>query len=119
MARLHIDLLVCSTAVRARATAKPLVDSLRCPVRYDQRIYAAHRDDLLSITWEFPEQATSVMIVGHNPSLEEFTELLCGRSPRYPTGALATLELDVEVWSRTAPGCATLIALVTPAELAT
>jgi phosphohistidine phosphatase len=118
VAHWHIDLLVCSTAARAKATAKPLIDSLRCPVRYDERIYAADSDTLLSIICRFPEDAASAMIVGHNPSLEELTALLCGWSPRYPTGALGTIELGVELWSDTAPGCATLTVLVTPAHLA-
>ena len=57
------------------------------------------------------------MLVGHNPSMEEFTAMLCGESLRYPTGALGTLELDVEHWDDLAPGCASLTALVTPAQL--
>ena len=58
------------------------------------------------------------MLVGHNPSMEEFTAMLGGGSPRYPTGALGTLALAVDHWSDTTPGCAALTALVTPAQLA-
>ena len=113
----RVDLMVCSPAVRAKATAKPLMDVLDCPVRYDETLYAADADDLLGITRGLPEKASSVMFVGHNPSLEEFTALLCGTSPRYPTGALGTLEFDVEHWSDATGGCATLTALVTPTQL--
>ena len=113
----RIDLIVCSPAVRAKATAKPLIDVLGCPVRYDDTLYAADADDLLGITRGLLENTWSAMFVGHNPSLEEFTALLCGTSPRYPTGALATLELDVEHWSDTPGECATLTAMVTPAQL--
>ena len=113
----RIDLMVCSPAVRAKATAKPLIAALGCPVRYDDMMYAADADDLLAITRGLLENTSSVMFVGHNPSLEEFTALLCGTSPRYRTGALATLELDVESWNDTTSGCATLTALVTPAQL--
>jgi phosphohistidine phosphatase len=114
----RIDLMMCSTAARAKATAKPLIKSLACPVRYEEAMYAADANDLLLITCGLPESTTSVLLVGHNPSLEEFTALLCGSSPRYPTGALGTVELGVDHWSDTAPGCATLTTLVTPAELA-
>ncbi|MDQ1432408.1 MAG: phosphohistidine phosphatase [Actinomycetota bacterium] len=113
-----VDLVVCSPAERARATAKPLLEVLDCEVRYDDTLYAAGPDDLLAITRGLPERAATVMLVGHNPSMEELTELLCGSSPRYPTGALGTLELDVEQWGDTTPRCASLSALVTPAELA-
>jgi phosphohistidine phosphatase len=114
----QIDLVVCSPAKRAQATAKPLVDVLGCPVRYDETMYSADADDLLVITRRLPENTSSVMFVGHNPSLEEFTAMLCGLSSRYPTGALGTLELGVDHWSDTTQRCASLTALVTPAQLA-
>ena len=44
--------------------------------------------------------------------------MLCGSSPPYPTGALGTLALGIEHWSQTSPGCTTLAALDTPAQLA-
>ena len=114
----QIDLVVCSPAKRARATARPLIGVLGCPVRYDEEMYGADADDLLVITCHLLENTSSVMFVGHNPSMEEFTAMLCGSSPRYPTGALGTLALGVEHWSQTRPGCATLSALATPAQLA-
>jgi phosphohistidine phosphatase len=110
--------VVCSLAKRARATAKPLIVVLGCPVRYDEEMYGADADDLLVITRQLLASTSSVMFVGHNPSLEDFTAMLCGSSPRYPTGALGTLSLGVAHWSRTGPGCATLAALDTPAQLA-
>jgi phosphohistidine phosphatase len=113
----QIDLVVSSPAVRAKTTAKPLIDVLGCPVRYDDTMYGADADDLLEITRRLPENISSVIFVGHNPSMEEFTALLCGSSPRYPTGAIGTLELGVEHWSGATPGCASLTVLVTPAQL--
>ena len=81
----QIDLMVCSPAKRAKATAKPLLDVLRCPVRYDETLYAADADDLLVLTRRLPEYTSAVMLVGHNPSMEELTSMLCGSSPRYPS----------------------------------
>jgi len=85
---------------------------------YDETIYAADADDLMVITRRLPENTSSMMFVGHNPSLEEFTAMLCGSSPRYPTGALGTLELAVDHWNDTTARCASLTAMVTPAQLA-
>jgi phosphohistidine phosphatase len=113
----QVDLVVCSPAVRAKATAKPVLDVLGCPVRYDDTLYGADVDDSLVITRTLPDSASSVMFVGHNPSMEEFTALLCGSSPRYPTGALGTLELGIENWNDTTRGCASLVTLITPAQL--
>jgi phosphohistidine phosphatase len=114
----QIDLVVCSPAARAKATAKPLIDVLACPVRYDDALYGANPDDLLEITHRLPDIASSVMLVGHNPSMEDYTALLCGVSARYPTGALGTLELGVERWRDTAAGRGSLTSIVTPASLA-
>ena len=113
----RVDLVVCSTAVRARATAEPVVAALDSPVRYEDLMYTADADDLLVITRGLPEDAATAMLVGHNPTMEEFTALLCGSSPRYPTAALGTIELSVDAWADTAPGSGTLATHVTPAQL--
>jgi phosphohistidine phosphatase len=113
----QIDLVVCSPAVRATATAKPLLDVLACPVRYDDRLYGAGAEDLMATTRGLSEDASSVMFVGHNPATEDYSALLCGLSERYATGALGTLELAVERWADTTPGCGLLTALVSPAQL--
>jgi len=112
-----VDLVVCSTARRARATAKPVVEALGCPVRYDDALYEATPGTLLTVVQGLADDDTSVMLVGHNPTMEELTELLCGDSPEYPTAALGTIELAVDTWSEVAPGCGTLTAFVTPALL--
>lgn len=113
----HVDLVVCSTARRARETAKPVIETLGCPVRYDPALYAATTERLLAVVRALPDEHETVLLVGHNPSMEELTELLCGESPAYPTAALGTLALDVEQWAGVAPGCGTVTAFATPKEL--
>jgi phosphohistidine phosphatase len=112
-----VDLVVCSTANRARATAKPVVTALGCPVRYDDAVYAADAAGLLAVVRGLDDEAGAVMLVGHNPSTEDFTELLCGETPAYPTAALGTVELAVDHWADVAPGSGTLTGFVTPAQL--
>jgi phosphohistidine phosphatase len=112
-----VDLVVCSTANRARATAKPVVQALDCPVRYDDALYAADAAGLLAVVQGLDDEVGTVMLVGHNPSMEDFTELLCGETPTYPTAALGTVELAVDRWADVSPGTGTLTAFVTPAQL--
>jgi phosphohistidine phosphatase len=112
-----VDLVMCSTARRARATARPVIDALQCPIRYERAIYAADADDLLEIVCALPDHVINPMLVGHNPSLEELTELLCGSSPPFPTAALGTIELTAARWRDVRPGSGALTALVTPADL--
>jgi phosphohistidine phosphatase len=113
-----VDLVVCSTARRARATAKPVVAALECEECLDDALYTAHGpEDLLTVIRSFSDELESVMVVGHNPWIEELTAVLCGAGPAYPTAALGTVELDVVGWADVAPGSGTLVAHVTPAEL--
>ena len=112
-----VDLVVCSTANRARATAKPVVKALDCPVRYDAALYAADAAGLLAVVRGLDDEVATVMLVGHNPSMEDFTELLCGETPAYPTAALGTVELAVDRWADASPGSGTLTAFVTPEQL--
>lgn len=114
-----VDLVVCSTARRARDTAKPVVATLGCAVRYEDAFYAASAGELVAVVRALPAEANAVMLVGHNPSMEELTELLCGSTPAYPTAALGTIDLAVDRWADASPGCGTLAAFVTPAQLDT
>jgi phosphohistidine phosphatase len=112
-----VDLVVCSTAVRARATAEPVVAALGCDVRFEPAIYDASAGELLDVVHRLPDEAGVVMLVGHNPGLEVLTSVLCGPSPRLPTGALATIRLEVDHWAGAEPGGGQLAGLVTSADL--
>ena len=43
--------------------------------------------------------ANTVLIVGHNPGLEVWVEMLGGESAHFPTAALAQFELPIDSWS--------------------
>jgi len=108
----QIDLMVCSPAKRARATARPLIGVLGCPVRYDEEMYGADADDLLVITCHLLENTSSVMFVGHNPTAaflchllddgEGDPEAVSGLLKGFPPGAVALLELNVP-WTGLGP----------------
>jgi phosphohistidine phosphatase len=110
----NVDLVVCSTARRARDTAKPVVEALACEVRYDDELYATTADGLLDVVRALPSDTDAVMLVSHNPSIEEFNDLLCGETPPYPTAALGTVELAVDRWEDVDAGSGTLTELWTP-----
>ncbi len=108
-----VDLVMCSTARRARQTAEPVVAALGCPVQYEEALYATDAEALLEVVRALSDRDASVMLVGHNPTLEHLTALLCGQSPKYPTATLGTIDLSIEQWNEAAPGCGTLAALFT------
>ena len=84
-------------------------------------LYAAGSDRLLARLRELPETAGSVLVIAHNPGLQDLALTLAPNSARlaekFPTGALATFALDAP-WSRVGEGGAELVAYVVPRELA-
>ena len=100
-----VDLVVSSPATRARQTAELVTAAAnyKGPVRFEPAIYEASASDLLDVVRALPDDAETVVLVGHNPGFEELLGALCGgRSAparvRVPTAALACVELDCERW---------------------
>ena len=90
-----IDLAVVSTANRARSTWDLASDELDEPprTRLDNEAYAASTVDLLHIVRGLDEALNTVVLVGHNPGIEELAEVLTAERVPMPTSALAVIEL--------------------------
>jgi phosphohistidine phosphatase len=112
-----VDLIVCSTATRARETIEPVAEALGCPVTYEPAIYGADVPELLAVVRALPGDAGTVLLVGHNPGFEDLAGDLSGSFDRFPTAALGTIELDVEHWADVGPGAGRLVTMVTPSDL--
>jgi phosphohistidine phosphatase len=121
------DLVLSSTAARARATLAPLLERLK-PRRIllDRDLYLAPGAKLLERLKETSEGVDTALLVGHNPGLHELALMLAdpesplelpALSGKFPTGALASYRFT-PAWRRLKPHAATLIAYVTPRELA-
>ena len=77
---LRPDLLICSPAVRARQTATEIIQHLDIPessVVFDKRLYLASTAMLSKIIQETNDRIKSVMLIGHNPGLEDLAVQLC------------------------------------------
>jgi phosphohistidine phosphatase len=120
------QLVMSSTAVRARETLERVLPGLGEPeVRFDEDLYAARVDALLQCVRALPDGMEEAMLVGHNPGLRALLLLLAapgqlrGRAEaKVPTGALATLEADIDRWRDLQPGAARLVEFVLPRDLA-
>jgi phosphohistidine phosphatase len=124
---IHPALVLCSTARRARET----LDALRpvlgesADVRLESDLYGADAGELLERLRAVDPEVASVMVIGHNPGLEDLALELAGSGDeaalaqlrtKFPTGALATLELP-SGWVELGPGGAALTGLVVPRHL--
>ena len=90
-----IDLAVVSPAERARQTWQLAAAELAepPPVRVEDRVYAGPAEALLDVVRELPDAVTTVVLVGHNPGMEDLLASLAGRWLPMPTSALAVLDL--------------------------
>ena len=113
------DLILCSPAARARQTAELVAGAagLAAPLRFDERIYEATAARLLEVVSQAGEGAGEILLVGHNPGMEELLELLTSESRRMPTAALARIRLDTDEWAGLAPRAGRLERHIKPKEL--
>jgi phosphohistidine phosphatase len=94
------DLVLSSTAVRAQTTARLVAESAgyNGEIQLQRELYHADCDDFLEALHGLAGSVNSAMVVGHNPGLEEFLELLTGLHDAVPTAALAHIELPIDDW---------------------
>lgn len=127
---LAVDRLIASPAMRVKQTLDSFFDGLGRTIDtvWDRRIYLASSSTLLDILHETPADIDSLMMVGHNPGLEDLILDLVpddGTSPlrdivenKYPTASLARLSWDSDNWTNLGPTSGVRIeALVRPRDL--
>jgi phosphohistidine phosphatase len=105
----QIDLAVCSPALRVQQTWELAAAELTPapPTAENEEVYAASADALLGVVRGLPAAAGTVVLVGHNPGLQDLVELLTGDVCELKTSAIAVLSWP-GAWPDAAPGVATL-----------
>lgn len=122
------DLVLCSPATRTRQTWERLEKRLGqdARVRFEPSVYLADPGALLALVRAVPTACREVLLVGHNPGLEELAQKLAGSAAgdaltrltdKYPTGALAELTFAARTWAQVAPDGGFLASFVTPNQL--
>jgi phosphohistidine phosphatase len=104
-----LDLAVVSPATRARRTWQLAAEELdpAPPVRVEEELYGATDDELLGVVRGLEDGLRTVVLVGHNPGLEELASRLADRWVTMPTSALAVFRLSGG-WRSANPHTATL-----------
>lgn len=134
-------LILCSPAKRTRQTLEGLQQALAAPIptRFERAIYLAEAETLLRRLRGLSDSLSSVMVIGHNPGLENLAMLLTrdeeGAVPggagltgeaatlrqrmaaKFPTGTVAVIDADIDHWRELGPGCGTLRAFVSARAL--
>ncbi len=119
--KLTPDVIISSDAVRAHATAEAVAQAAGYAreIMLEPLLYLASVDSILEVLGSVSDAvAATVMVVGHNPGLEELVAHLTGEQPDLPTATLVQIDLPIDRWSDLAASTrGTLIALWRPKEL--
>ena len=112
------ELILCSTALRTRETLAIVTHAaeLNTEVCFDQRIYEASSSRLSQVISEIENDRSVVMVIGHNPGLEEILLLLTGKRQEMSTGTLAKIVFDTMSWTTVVEKRGTLESIVSPGE---
>jgi phosphohistidine phosphatase len=123
------DHVVSSPAVRCTETLEAFWEGYgetKHP-NWDRRVYLASGVTLFDVVTDFPDTASSVLLCGHNPGLEDLVLMLVPDTKgdalrdaietKFPTAAAAELKFDVESWHSIREGMAVFSQLVRPRDL--
>jgi len=104
-----VDLAIVSPAKRARSTWDLVAAELGVLPgrRIDDRVYTASDQELLAVVRELPDDIETVVLVGHNPGIEDLASLLTSQSVTMPTSALVVITLPGP-WATAGPDSAVL-----------
>lgn len=119
------DLVLASPAERVKRTLA--ASGLEVPVSWQPDAYLADAGTLLGLVQRAPEDAAAVLLIGHNPGLHQLVLTLVApenedalfdeAAEKFPTAAYAVLELAIDRWADSAPGCGRLVHFARPRDL--
>ena len=98
------DLIISSTAVRAKDTALAVAERVGYDneINFESTLYAASPDTYIKVISNVADNGkdfSTILVIGHNPGLEELIEVLTGEMHELATCDLAVIELPTKKWS--------------------
>jgi phosphohistidine phosphatase len=125
-----VDWIIASPAVRVTETLDhflPAAGLDRIEPHWERRVYLASAATLLDVVREAGAQGDHLMLVGHNPGLEDLALMLvpadndnaarCALEEKLPTAAVVRIEFAITDWHELREGGGTLSAFIRPRDL--
>lgn len=121
------DMALVSPALRTRDTWRLVAAAFpaKVPTEFFRALYDASAGDMLDLLRQMDSSVVTLLVVGHNPGLEELARLLSGPaskaaalqtlSEKFPTAALACFVVEDD-WAKLAPGSAELTHCLRPKD---
>ena len=114
------DRAITSSAVRARQTLAVAAENggWTGQARITEALYGARPEDVVREIAAEPDDASTVVVVGHEPTFSQAISLLIGGGRiGVKTATMARIDVDVERWADVHPGRGTLVWLLSPGDL--
>jgi phosphohistidine phosphatase len=111
------DVALASSAVRTRDTIAraAAAGDWKCDIELLDELYSGNPKHIFAVLRARSRKLRSVMIVGHETAMSETTSLILGKAQiRFPTAAVACMELDIKHWKELEPGCGHLLFFLPP-----
>jgi phosphohistidine phosphatase len=120
--------IIASPALRIRQTIEGVEAGYGARFRpeFDKRIYMASAASLFDLIRETPDSVESLLLIGHNPGLEDLLLLVtegdtghlrAEAHQKYPTATFASIELPVDSWADVGEGGARITRFIRPRDL--
>lgn len=96
------ELIVSSPALRTQLTANYFYERLQpsSELLLVPELYECSPKELWQVARRFPDELQSILLVGHNTCLEDIISQYVKDLDKFPTGALATLQFDINSWEK-------------------
>jgi phosphohistidine phosphatase len=125
---LRFDAVIASPATRVAETLQEVEAGYGGGLapHWERRVYLATADELLDVVHAAPPGANSILLVGHNPGLEQLVLMLVPERAhgvrgevevKYPTASLAEMVFAVDRWEDVGQGGGDLVRFVRPRDL--
>ena len=119
--KINFDLIVSSTAIRAKHTGELLVDAAKMmpdKIQFDEELYTASVRTFLAFVNQLNDAFSHVMCIGHNPVISYLAEYLTkAEIGDMPPAGLAIIQINVQHWKEITQGSGELINLLIPENL--
>lgn len=97
---IEFDLILTSPAIRAITSAQIIANRLdrKQSLRVEKKLYQADSTTLLTIVGKLHKKIKSILLVGHNPELEDFAAYMTGESVSMQTCSLIEFTFELKDW---------------------
>ena len=115
--KIKLDVVYSSPSRRTIETLEHFFQLEKPNIKFEESIYHASLDNILSVLFGIPEDINNIMVVGHNPSMHEITEYLGNKFiTKYPTCCLTGFTTD-KGWNELSQGSVSFDFIKKPSEL--